>query len=452
MSNIQIKTDNTHKSAKIITSAKKKLVTTLAIGNAILVIFSGCKSLANEKSQTTKIPLTTYTDNLENNDNTTKSSTNYTTQKNYSTTNNSFNTIVNNQNTTSSRLETTQTQNNDSYNQLLQELNQVISSKNFTSEAKKIIIETFDGIYKNYDTWGNLYKDLPSKEEYIKDKLINSLNYVNEINVYKEDSKEAEKILEENGYNTFTTYDNKIIITVSEDETNLEKFMHEMTHIEQNKEENASKDKQNYFYKGQDLSSLFREGEATFNQVFTSKMSNTKEQFVSRENQKGEIIYYAKAVECGYSDYLYVYNNLVNLVGYENISKVKGKNIFGQIEYLLGEKYGREGAKEILDGIAKWEKTRPTGFDTKSNEAYDSAIELQNIFDKYIIKDISNLKTENEIREYKKMYEQYKLIVLPQVIDTNLDYKDITEDVFKTQKVDKELENKAQKIQELEER
>ena len=446
---MEIKTNSTHKSArmKFANTARTKITAALAVGSAVLVMFSGCQSLANEKSESiTQIPSTTFADALKNFESTNKNNISYTIPEQSTTT--VSHTTLNNDFTsheTTSQVEITQMQNINTYEQLLEELNLTIENKNFDSQATKLILETFEALYENYDKWKQLYKDLPSKEEYIRDKLINSLNYVNEINVYEYGTQAAEKVVEENGNDTFTTYDNKITITISENGTNLEKFLHEMIHIEQNKEENESKDRENYFYDGADLSRVFREGEATFNQVFVSEMSEEKNQFVFRENEKGHLIYYGKTVECGYSDYLYIYNNLVYLVGYKNLNIIKGENVFEQVGAFLEAKYGKDGATEVLDAIANWEKTRPGQFE-RSDEAYNSAIELQKIFNKYIIKDINNLKTDKQIQEYANTYERYKEIVLPKVIGD--EFEDITNSIFQITDIDKALQVRQSQIEE----
>lgn len=440
---MEIKTDNTHKSAAKVEFAKAvktKITTTLAIGSAVLIMFSGCQSLANEKEQSsTEMPSTTFAETLKNFESTTQNNENYTIPQQSITTPytelSSTPTTQNNESTTKTEVETTNSV--ATYEQLLAELNEVISNKGFNLEAKKLILETFEALYANYDEWKELYKSLPPKEAFIRDKLINSLNYINKISIYGFESKEAEQMIRENGYDTFTTYDNKITFTIN-NEDDPERFMHEISHVEQNVEENSTKNREYYEYNGVDLSKVFREGEATFNQSVAGKASEIKNKYSYRRDCNGNTIYYGIGARSGYPDYAYIYGNLVNLIGYEELDKVRGEDVFKQVENRLINKYGQDGAKEILNSIAEWEKNKPENMSTESNEAFDSAVKLQKVFDKFILKNINNLKTDKEIQEYSNWYKKYKAIILPEVFDC--DYEEITDIIFETSHIDERLE------------
>lgn len=59
------------------------------------------------------------------------------------------------------------------YNRLLSKLKKELEHKTFDEEVNMLFFELFDQLYKNYPTWQQGYRDLPSREKYITENLIN---------------------------------------------------------------------------------------------------------------------------------------------------------------------------------------------------------------------------------------------------------------------------------------
>lgn len=322
------------------------------------------------------------------------------------------------------------------YDKLLSELMAALSEKGFGSDVNDTLIETFNRLYDNYNNWQGLYKDLPTREEFIRDKLINSIKYIKEFNIYEEDSPEEKELIRKYNAIYFTTNDNVIFMVNGNSDISMI-ALHEIAHTEQNIEESPSIQKQNYFYNGVILSEALCEGEATFYMKFTESPSSKKTSSDYIENSKGFEVNYRKSIREGYAKYLNLYENLVLFAGYENLNSVKGEKIPAQIEKAIAQNYGNELATEVMESFAELIKSENS---YNKNKQYEQAIKTQTVFLKCIEHDIDSLSNKNDVKKYVNIYRGYKLNNLLQVTDSQ--GNNITNETFDIERLDDKLISK----------
>lgn len=406
------------------TGLKGKVMRGLAVTGATLIMFSGCSnSNAIEQPENTT---TTSTTSISN----TKETTTFREEIKVDTT-----TFVEPESITKQKEVESQVSTN-SYNELLNELKEELSKKGFASNVNNTLIETFNELYENYNNWQGLYKDLPTREDFIQDKLINSIQYINEFNIYEEDSPEVEKLVKTYGVPEVTTADNTISLVNSDPNISMI-ALHEIAHAEQNIEENPTTEKQNYYYNGVNLSKALREGEATFNMKFTESPSTEKTYSEFIENSKGVRAEYKKRTGEGYAKYMNLYENLNLFVGYKNLDSVKGENIPIQIEEAIARNYGNELATEVMENFAELIKLENS---YNKNKEYEQAIKTQTVFLKCIEHDIDSLNSKNDVEKYINIYRGYKLNNLLQVIDSQ--ENNITNEIFDIDRLDDKMISK----------
>lgn len=402
---------------------KGKVMRGLAVAGATLIMFSGCSnSNAIEQPENT-----TTTTGISNTDETTTSS--FREEIKVDTT-----TFIEPESVTKQKEIEVQVSAN-SYNKLLNELKEELSKKGFDSNVNNNLIKTFNELYENYNNWQGLYKDLPTREEFIKDKLINSIEYVNGINIYEENSLESETLVKKYGATNITTKDNKISIT-NDNEYIFMILLHEITHAEQNTEENLET-KDYYKYNGVDLSTALREGEATFNMKFTAIPSSEKTSADFIENSKGYTVEYGQSIRRGYAKYVNLYENLNLFAGYKNLDSIKGENIPIQIEEAIAKNYGNELATEVMENFAELIKLENS---YNKNKQYEQAIKTQTVFLKCIEHDIDSLNNKSDVEKYINIYRGYKLNNLLKVIDS--EENNITNETFDIDSLDDKMISK----------
>lgn len=425
---MRILVNKNHKSIEITKTngIKSKIMGGLAVAGATLIMFSGCSN----------------SNAIEQPDNTTMASTSISNNEDNKTTESYFReeikvdtkTFV--EPKTVGRQEETKVQaNTNSYNKLLNELKAELAKKGFDSDVNNTLIKAFDELYENYNNWQGLYKDLPTREDFIEDKLINSIKYIKEFNIYEEGSPEVDEVIRKYGNANITTENNEISITQSKYASMI--ALHEIAHAEQNIEESPAAEKKNYYYNGVDLSTALCEGEATFNMKFTENPSSKKIDYDIIENNKGNEVKYEKSIKEGYARYLYLYENLNLFAGYKNLDSVKGQNIPAQIESAISKRYGNELASEVMSNLAELIKLENSH---NSNAQYEQAIKTQQTFLKCIEKDIDSLNSKKDVEEYINIYRGYKLNNLAQVIDT--DGNNITNGTFDIESLDNKMISK----------
>lgn len=414
---------------------KRKIIGGLAVAGATLVMFSGCSnSNAIEQPDNTTQNTTSISNNEKNEEPVTSFREEIKVDTTTFTENKAF--TENRTITTTEQIEKETKVNTNSYNKLLNELKSELAKKDFDSNVDETLIKVFNDLYENYNSWQGLYKDLPTREEFIEDKLINSIAYINEFKIYKDGSPEAQQVIKEYGSTNLTTADNRILMT-RDDEYSPMIALHEIAHAEQNIEESPAKEKGNYYYNGVDFSKALCEGEATFNMKFTTTPSSEKTTADIIDNSEGNIVEYGKSIREGYGKYLYIYENLNLFAGYKNLDSVKEKNIPSQIENDIAQKYGNELASEVMENLAKLIKLENS---YNKDKQYQQAIETQKVFLKCIEKDIEALSSKNDVKKYINIYRGYKLNNLAQITDS--EGNNITNEIFNIDELDNKMISK----------
>lgn len=463
---------------KVLTKLKM-LAAIGTISTLAVVTFSGCTNTRNNLEQLTTEPTTTYVQMMEETttmrpkiDKTTQQTTQQityetTTKKEIEQTPTTTTKPVETEKTTIKETEqevekTTheveQKQDVDKeYNNLFQQLNNELNKKTFPEEANKLFIDTLKRLYENYPTWQKGYKDLPSREEYIKNNLINIIKDIHAVEFYKEGSEKANELYEEESSSAWTTFDendNLIVGVIAKeaDETeeeerneNIESFYHEIIHC---KQKNIMNYKNNYFEGNEDFKQLYLEAGATFHMKFTNPFTLEIGGMWSVENEKGDLVVNYNKDNCfGYLLHLNAYEKLVYLAGYTTMDKVeKGEAPLSIVEETIAKKYGKNKASEFLNIMKEWNIEYDNSY--KGDEIYDLAIELENKFLEFVKQDINSLKTEQQIKEYKAIWEHYRTKNLPQVIEE--DTKNITNKTFGIDSIENMLKNKEKNIEEYE--
>ena len=201
------------------------------------------------------------------------------------------------------------------------ELELQLLAKDFPEEAKTFIRECFKQLYKNYPTWRFMYKDLPSREEYIRDNLINVIPNIPEIEMVKNGTARAKYLedvapaLTEDDFRVRVVYEDPSTASEEQHLSDLELLLHEFAHCETPNVFNPAPYEQK-----ESTQYWFTEGEATFHSKFMFPL--TADQgggWMIRNESNTRTITYGKANGVGYMFYLYAYENLVYLAGYDKV-------------------------------------------------------------------------------------------------------------------------------------
>ena len=312
------------------------------------------------------------------------------------------------------------------YNELLNKLNDELDKKDFSKEANQAIKTVLDNLYKNYPTWQVMYKDLPPVEEYIQNNLIDTIKNINSLTIYDSESEMGQKLQEEG--QALGQTDSEMNITMiytgkGNQIDDIEGTFHEIIHCKQKK----IVFNEEYFEDNPDLRLLILEGSTTFNQKFVNPLDAKVTGTWSISNETGtSTINYNKDNCTGYLVELNAFENLVYLAGYDTMDKVeKGEISLSDLKNTIAQNYGHEKANKIWNTMHKWYSAYNENW--QSDEAYNAAVDLQELYFDCIKQDINNLKP-NQVKEYMDIWRGYKLKVLPQVEDSN--GKNITNDFF----------------------
>lgn len=331
------------------------------------------------------------------------------------------------------------------YNQLVTNLNNELDKKDFSQEARDLFKDTLDRLYKNYPEWQRAYKDMPSREQYIQVNLIDAIKTINKIELYEEDSEEAQELDEQGFASGFTSSDFEITLVYKdptyaeefERQNDIERFLHEVIHC---KQRNIAFNTE-LFNGDENLKNLFVEGSATFHMKFVNRLTSQQRGMWSISNEdETSTIDYSKDNCTGYLIELNAYENLVYLAGYDAIYSVEQGQDYSTIENAIASKYGEEKANNIIATMVEWYNEYSENW--QSDKAYNLAIKLQNLYFDCIKEDIQNLdiKDKDQIKKYMEIYRNYKLKNLPQIIDSN--GENCTNEIFNIDSIDNMLIDK----------
>lgn len=336
------------------------------------------------------------------------------------------------------------------YKRLQTKLKKELEKKRFSKQVNLLFYDTFERLYKNYPTWKKGYKDLPSREKYITENLINVIKSIQKIDFYAVGTKKGNEMEEEANSLGWTTFDEKDRLVVSiiankagkvdADARNrdVEDFFHEISHCKQGSIMIYSSD---YFNGNKKVENLYLEGAATFNMKFANPLSDDVGGIWPIENKKGtREIQYCKDTGCGYIVDLNMYEKLVYLAGYGTMDKVeRGKVPLSAVEKAIGKKYGKKQAKKFIktmnDCYVAYMKSH------KGDRVYNLAIDLEKQFLKFVERDIDALKTKKQAKSFKQIYDVYIERNLPAVVNPKTS-KSLTRKIFNLSALDKKLSKK----------
>ena len=172
----------------------------------LIASLTACGKVQNKIYETTTEPITTTkatttkattTTEAETTETTTTKAT--TTLKATTTTNSTTTKLTTQKVTTTQKETTTKKAVPTEYDSLLAKLKKELDKKVFDEEVNMLFYDTFDRLYENYPTWQHGYRNLPSREKYITENLINIIGRIDKVYFYAKGTKEANE-LEEEGY------------------------------------------------------------------------------------------------------------------------------------------------------------------------------------------------------------------------------------------------------------
>lgn len=324
----------------------------------------------------------------------------------------------------------------------------IINEKNFDEVTKNFLIEIFDELYKSYPTWKNVYKDLPEINKYIYDNLIMPLKNIGHINLYRSSSKEAEEIRQiGTGYTAYDEneelyidliYDSFEEISEELHLQDLEALFHEIIHCKQ-LSNNMIID---LTYNDEEHNTLYRflmEGGATFNARFISTYNNnTYAGYGFCKSDNSLCLEYNKETGIGgtYIMYMYSYDKMVYILGYDVINKYEKGLISDQdLRNMLQEKTNID----VFNIISK-------ACNEKINDvSFDNIIKLEKIFLNQIKNDINNLDSYDKTVKYIDIYRNFKIKYFPKIGKKEEMYSandDIFDDYFEIDEIDNLLIDK----------
>lgn len=319
-----------------------------------------------------------------------------------------------------------------SYNKLLEEFNNEFNKKGFDKISYKYLRAVFDNIYKNYDDWYETSKDLPTKEKYLKDNIINNIKNINTINFYSEDSKEGKENIAKGEASGYTDDNfNIVLIYGNDEEDTIERTAHELNHIDQ---KNIVFN--NQYFKGYEyLRQIIIEGGASTNMKYANQLKTEKmaSNFIEYNNYE---LQYKADTGSGYPKEMNIYNNLQFLCGYDAMENLKEGKALSTLETTISKKYGNDISNTIFKELKNMYNAKENN-NTKAE--MESAIRLQKAFLNCVEKDISNLNTKNDVKKYTNIYRAYKLNNLAQVYKEE---QNITNEYFAIDSLDEKMMNK----------
>ena len=302
----------------------------------------------------------------------------------------------------------------------LSAMNKKLEMKGFSSPiARSFFRECFDLLYENYDKWKPLYKDLPDKAQYVQDVLINTIDKITELEMIEESSPEGQDIddvgLTDSDFSMMVVYKDPEKCTDNEHKSDLETFFHECVHCS-----NSGVFDEELYDDNEYLRYAVTEGEASFHVRFLFPPSTwARGAGIVTNPVKNISLNYERETSISYFVEAYLYESLNLIAGYDALHSLGRYSDMDTLRSVISKRYGKELENEI------WNKTEQflTFFNKEkgweSEETFETAVELQNLFLQCVKKDIRDLdvKKPDQIKKYMEVYRNYKLQVMPQITD-----------------------------------
>lgn len=316
------------------------------------------------------------------------------------------------------------------YSELLFELNNEIKKKNFNTISSTYLKAVLDNIYKNYDEWKQINKDLPKKEDYIKQNIIDNIKNINSLNFYSKDSEEGKKNIEQGKALGYTDKNLNITMVYGDNDSEevTERLAHELEHINQRKIVFNN----DYFKGNEYLKKIIIEGGATSKMKY-SKPLKTEKLSSDVITANGYSLEYKNNNGEGYSKEMNLYNNLEFLAGYDVMQEINEGKPIENIKKAISNNYGQSIAQSIFNQLENLYNA------TNNNSKMNFSVELEKLFLECISKDIGSIKNENDAKKYANVYRAYKINNLPKIYKND---KECTNDYFGIKKMDQLLAKK----------
>ncbi|MBQ5970276.1 MAG: hypothetical protein IJL52_09220 [Clostridia bacterium] len=301
--------------------------------------------------------------------------------------------------------------------ELLKMLDEKLADRAFSDIANDYFRECLSLVYRNYDVWQNAYKDLPPVSEYIQTNLIDVIDNISGVRMLDERSKKATKLLERGEAGGFTDLNFRITViyideknaTEHEHLCDLETFLHECAHCA-----NPGVFNQSYYLDNFGIRYWFTEGEATFHSKFILPLPVYHSTTWCIETEDGSRwIEYCKDSGVGYLTYLYMYENLLYLAGYDAMHAVGRTADLSVVKDEIAKRYGADTQQALWDKLMEWYNSYSQNW--RSDQSYQLAIELQALFSDCVKQDIHQLDTSDkaQVLKFMDVYRNYKLNILP---------------------------------------
>lgn len=324
-----------------------------------------------------------------------------------------------------------------------------ISSKNYNELQKKYILDIYYKLDKNYDKYADLYgiAGLPSKDEYLKEHLINPLDEIIEFNLIDRKLAEAQQLLELGNsvaWLTISAIDNtknSVTLLYANDEDDSEYLYHELSHAQNTK---CVNNVDFYYFDGkfQDYRfDVFIEGHATFHEQFVNEMYMANSATWQVKNSAGNTIMYNKSNGIGYIQPYNIYANLLLVAGYDTMEKLSETADFSVLEKSLKTQY----SSEIADTLIQQVKNNITSGDVVNTSRYNNCVKFQNAILAALKTKVEKITTKSEMEQFLQCYKMYQHYLLPRVFETDNKYvsKEITYEVFNLSDLENAIINKA---------
>lgn len=318
------------------------------------------------------------------------------------------------------------------YETLKAELQAEIDKKDFSDVACKYLMMAFDGLYENYDIWADLRAGMPSKEKYIRTNLIDVIKDITTLDFLNEESKEGQEWLDSGHALGQTTSSFEVTIVYSENDGNEDEIiclLHEIRHVKQKKIVFNYEYFEGYEY----LEQFLTEGDATDKSYYAGKAYAYKRAFDFFSNGN-RTLNYGSFSGYGYPLHYIVYADLLYLVGFDVMERVcNGESPPAVIKETIAREYGEKSANEFFKALENM------GSAEQSHTIFNNGVIFQKEFLKCVEKDISNLKTKNEVISFTNRYRFLKMNGLAIFKENE---KDKTNEFFDIYSLDEKLTQK----------
>ena len=281
------------------------------------------------------------------------------------------------------------------YNFMLNELKKTMNDKHIDDETQKIVIEYFDKVYENYDSFYEVYKinGMPTKKEYIEKMIIENLEK-NIDAIYLQDGVKVGLIQQ-----TVVGNYNDGFIRLDKNTAKPVDYGHEANH--------ATKGKLDPMKLKGDLYKVFVEGEATWSEAICNNSFSVASPIIFHDNSKSEG-YCIKGLpnkDKNYILYSKCYGMLASIVDYKTLQGIKKEGNIDNIVNYINNNYSIDG-NDLLN-----EMVNLCNYYTLGNEQKicESLKKLEITMNKCFFDKLSKIETPDELISFINMKRYYDM-------------------------------------------